>query len=218
MKKFFSNLTLKQRLALLAGILAVGALILGNPFNNSKAVIDLKELALEVEKAQDHVTVEELADWIIKGNSDFRLVDLRTEKEFNEYHVPTALNVPITALINQPWEKNEKIVIYSQGGIHSAQAWYLMRAKGYKKVYFITGGLDEWKDKILFPVKPAGTDAASIAQFNKMKEVSKFFGGTPQDSSSAQTKVAVPALSMPKVSGGAAAAPAGGAKKKKEGC
>lgn len=217
MKKFFSNLTLKQRLAFLAGILAVGALILGNPFNNNKAVIDLKELALEVEKAQDHVTVEELADWIIKGNSDFRLIDIRTEKEFNEYHIPTALNVPVTVLINQPYEKNEKIVIYSQGGIHSAQAWYLMRAKGYRKVYFITGGLDEWKEKILFPVRPAGTDADVIARFNKIKEVSRFFGGTPQDSVS-QTAAAAPKLSMPAVSGGAAAAPAAGAKKKKEGC
>jgi sulfur-carrier protein adenylyltransferase/sulfurtransferase len=217
MKKFFSNLTLKQRLALIAGVLALGALIVGNPYNNNKAVIDLKELAIEVERAQDHVTVEELADWIIKGNSDFRLIDIRTEKEFNEYHIPTALNVPVTSLISQSYEKNEKIVIYSQGGIHSAQAWYLMRAKGYKKVYFIAGGLDDWKEKILFPVRPTGANAEAIAQFNKLKEVSKYFGGTPQDSASQNSKAA-PKLSMPSVSGGGAAAPAGGAKKKKEGC
>ena len=91
MKKFFSNLTLKQRLALLAGVLAVIALILGDPFNNNKAVIDLKELSLEIEKAQDHVAVEELADWIIKNKSDFKLIDLRTDKEFAEYHIPHSI-------------------------------------------------------------------------------------------------------------------------------
>ena len=125
--------------------------------------------------------------------------------------------MPVTQLINQPYEKNEKIVIYSQGGIHSAQAWYLMRAKGYKKVYFITGGLDEWKEKVLFPAKPANADQAALVQFNKMKEVSKFFGGAPQDSSSAAS---VPAtkLTMPKISGVPGAVPAAGAKKKKEGC
>jgi len=217
MKKLFSNLTLNQRLFSVAALLGIFALGIGNPFNNNKATIDLKELALEVEKTQDHILVEELADWIIKSKSDFKLIDIRTEKEFNEYHIPGALNEPINSLLDQSFEKNEKIVIYSQGGIHSAQAWYLMRAKGYKKVYFITGGLDEWKEKILFPVKPAGNSPEVSAQFSKMKEVSKFFGGTPQDSSS-QSTTAAPKLSMPQVSGGANAAPAAGAKKKKEGC
>lgn len=217
MKKFISNLTLNQRLAAIVGILGLLALILGNPFNNNKATIDLKELALEVERAEDHIPVEMLADWIIKNNADFKLIDLRTEKEFEEYHIPGALNIPITDLINQPFGKNEKIVLYSQGGIHSAQAWYLMRAKGYRKVYFITGGLEEWKEKVLFPVKPAGNSAEELSKYEKMKEVSKFFGGTPQDSSAVSSS-AMPALSMPKISGGAKAAPAGGAKKKKEGC
>lgn len=217
MKKFFTNMTLKQKLAFTALLLGAFALLIGNPFNNNKAEIDLKELSLEVEKAQDHITVEELADWIIKGKSDFILIDIRTEKEFNEYHIPSAVNVPVTGLINQSYEKNEKIVIYSQGGIHSAQAWYLMRAKGFKKVYFIAGGLDEWKEKVLFPVRPAGNNPGLLAQFNKMKEVSKYFGGVPQDSAS-QTAVNVPKLTMPESSGGSSAAPAAGGKKKKEGC
>lgn len=217
MKKIFMSLTLNQRLASIVGVLALIALILGNPFNNNKAVIDLKQLALEVEKAEDHVTVEELADWIIKGRSDFKLIDLRPEKDYKEYNIPGSINIPITDLVTQPYAKNDKIVIYSQGGIHSAQAWYLMRARGYRNVYFITGGLDEWKEKVLFPAKPAGTDAEALTKFNKMKEVSKFFGGTPQDSSS-QTASSAPKLSMPKISGGGGAAPAAGAKKKKEGC
>lgn len=217
MKKFLSNMNLNQKLAGLAILLGILALGIGNPFNSSKATIDLKQLSLEVEKAEDHVAVEELADWIINGKYDYRLIDLRSEKEFNEYHIPTALNVPITELVNQPYEKNEKIIIYSGGGIHSAQAWFLMRAKGFRKVYFITGGLDEWKDKILFPVRPSDSSPESLAKFNKMKEVSKFFGGTPQDSAS-QTSTSTPKLSMPKITGGGNAAPAGGAKKKKEGC
>jgi len=218
MKKFLSNMTLNQKLASAALLLGILALILGNPFNNNKAVIDLKQLALEVERAQDHVTVEELADWIMKNKSDFKLIDIRTEKEFSEYHIPGALNVPVPELVNQPYEKNSKIVIYSEAGIHSVQAWYLMRARGYRSVYFIVGGLDEWKSKVLFPVRPAGNAPLAIAQFNKMKEVSKFFGGTPQDSSAQAQTVAAPKLSMPSSAGGGTAAPAGGAKKKKEGC
>ena len=49
-------------------------------------------------------------------------------------------------------ERNEKIILYSEGGIHSAQAWFLLKAMGYKSVYMLRGGLDDWKDLVLFPI------------------------------------------------------------------
>ena len=48
--------------------------------------------------------------------------------------------------------RQEKLVLYSEGGIHSAQAWMLLKAQGYQAVYMLTGGLEEWKDQVLFPV------------------------------------------------------------------
>jgi len=217
MKDFFKNLSLNKKLGLFAFVLGFFALFAGSPYHASEATVNAKALALIVEKEVDHVSVQTLADWIIQGKSDFRLIDLRHEKDFAEYHVPSAENVTPSGLDQSNLQRNEKIILYSDGGIHSAQAWMLLEAKGFKGVYILRGGLEEWKDQILFPRIPENPTAAQVVEFAKTKEVSKFFGGTPQSGGTAEA--ATPKLSMPKLE-----APTGSqsktsaTKKKKEGC
>lgn len=216
--EMMKKMTLNQRLAGGLFILALGALVAGNPYGGPAAKIDARELALIVEKQVDHVSAVELADWIIQNRADYRLIDLRTEQEFSEYTIPTSENIPLPSLLNSDLQRNEKIVLYSEGGIHSAQAWFLLKARGYKSVYMLFGGLEEWKDKILFPQVPADATPEQQIAFAKIKEVSKYFGGSPQTGTaevSATPKTAMPKLSLP-AGGGAAPKPQG--KKKKEGC
>jgi len=218
MKNPLTNLNWKRRIALLALALGVIALFAGNPYRGGCVSLDTKELALMVQNERDHVSVEQLADWIIQGRTDFRLLDCRSEKEFNDYHIPTAESVPLAALNDYPVQRNERIILYSEGGIHASQAWFLLAALGYKHVYLLTGGLDEWRDKILFPAIPANTSAEQQAQFAKMKEVSRYFGGTPQSgAASDQAAVKKETPKMPVPSGSAPSVPSG-SKKKKEGC
>jgi hypothetical protein len=218
MKNPLTNLNWKQRIALLALVLGLIALFAGNPYRGGHVTLDIKELALMVQNERDHVSVEQLADWIIQGRSGYRLLDLRSEKEFDEYHVPSAESVPLSSLSDYPIQRNEKIILYSEGGIHASQAWFLLAAKGYKHVYLLTGGLDEWREKILFPAIPENATAEQQAQFTKLKEVSRFFGGTPQTgAASGQTAVKKEMPKMPMPSASAPPVPSGG-KKKKEGC
>lgn len=212
------NLSLNQKLAGGLLVLAVLALFAGNPYSSARTSIDAQELAMIVDRKVDHVTVEELADWIIKSKADYRLIDVRTEKEFGEYNIPTSENILLSNLLNAGLQRNEKIVLYSEGGIHSAQAWFLLRARDYKSVYILFGGLEEWKDRILFPRIADNATPEQMQAFEKIKQVSKYFGGTPQSGPGEaiqQTQLPMPKLSLP--SGAAAGAkPAG--KKKKEGC
>lgn len=79
-------------------------------------------------------------------------------------------------------------------------------------------GLDEWREKILFPAIPENASAEQQAQFAKIKEVSRFFGGTPQTGTvSEQTTMKKEMPKLPTSTGGSLIAPTGG-KKKKEGC
>jgi rhodanese-related sulfurtransferase len=213
----FSKLSMNKKLALVAFILGLIAVFAGNPYRGNSVTLDTKELALIVDKTVDHVSPEELADWIIQGKSDFKLLDLRTEKEFNEYHITGAELVPLAELHEYPLLRNEKIVLYSEGGIHSAQAWLLLRAKGYSAVYMLFGGLEEWTDKILFPKLPQNATPEQSTAFEKMKEVSKFFGGSPQTDTGGQEVASakpMPKLEMPAQTKTGAAPK----KKKKEGC
>ena len=73
------DLSPPSRLALLAIAGGLGALAIGEPASSSRVVLDTRELASMVQSEVDHVSPEELADWIIRGREDFRLVDLRSD-------------------------------------------------------------------------------------------------------------------------------------------
>ncbi|MBI3195419.1 MAG: rhodanese-like domain-containing protein [Ignavibacteriae bacterium] len=212
------KLSLHQSLALVAGLLGIFAIVAGNPYKGNTATMNVKELCLLVERETDHISVDELADWIIKGKADFRLIDVRSEKEFAEYHIPTAENIPVGSLFDAELMRNEKLLLYSEGGIHAAQAWFILKAQQYKNVFILRDGLAEWKDRILFPSISDSATAEVKQAFEKRKVVSKYFGGTPITGASevSQTKqLAIPKIQMPSGS----PAPTGTTKKKKkEGC
>lgn len=180
MKKFFANLTIQGKLGLLALVLGFFAIFAGSPYNKNKITLNAKDLALIAEKKADNVSVQEVADWIIKGNFDYRIIDTRTPKEFAEYHIPMAQNIPLSKLMDQNFFPTDKLIIYSDNGEEAAQGWFILKAKNFKAVYILKGGLNAWKSEILFPKLPANPTPGQLASFNKIKEVSKFFGGTPQ--------------------------------------
>ncbi|MBI5217076.1 MAG: rhodanese-like domain-containing protein [Ignavibacteriae bacterium] len=212
------KLSLHQSLALVAGLLGILALVAGNPYKGNTATMNVKELGLLVEKETDHISVEELADWLIQGKADSRLIDVRSEKEFAEYHIPSAENIPVGSLFDAELMRNEKLLLYSEGGIHAAQAWFLLKAQQFKHVYILRDGLAEWKDKILFPSISDSASSEETLAFEKRKFVSNYFGGTPMSgtSSVSQTKqLAVPKIQMPS---GVPSPTGSPKKKKKEGC
>jgi rhodanese-related sulfurtransferase len=217
MRWSWSRLSLNQKLA--AGALTLGLLgLFARPNRGNVITLDVKELATIIDKEGDHVTAGELGGWIVAGHADYRLIDLRSEKEYAEYHIPTAENVTLTALPDAPLLANEKIVLYSEGGIHASQAWMLLRAKGFKNAYTLKGGLDQWKEDVLFPTLAENATPQERARFERAAALAKFFGGSPQ-AGGTQT-VAAKMLEMPKVEAPAAAAGATSTppKKKKEGC
>jgi len=215
---FVQNLSLPGRLGAVAFVLGALAVVAGTPYRGAGAVVATKELAIAMATGNDQVEARTLADWIIRGKSDFRVVDLRPASAFAAYHIPPAENIPVAELGASSLMHNEKIVLYAEDGARAAQAWTLLRAKGYKGAYILKGGLDAWTSEILFPRMPDNATPAQMVEFARAKEVSKFFGGTPQsagDSTATKSAVAMPKLAMPTQPAGAPGAPK---KKKKEGC
>ena len=205
------------KLGLLVCLLGLIASFAGSPYKGSRVTLDATDLAGIVQREVDHINPIDLADWIVKGKSDYRLIDLRSQAEYDQYHIPSAENVPLVTLPDYGLERNERVILYSEGGIHSAQAWFLLKAMEYKSVYMLRGGLDDWKDLVLFPSLPSNPSPEQVAEFSKMQEASKFFGGSPRIGSTATTPDVVlplPKLQMP----GAPAGPVATQKKKKEGC
>jgi rhodanese-related sulfurtransferase len=223
MLRILRRLTRHQALALMAALLGAGALLIGNPEASARLSIDTRELAAIVESESDHVTPAQLADWILAGRQDYRLIDLRSDGEYAAYHIPNAERIPITDLLDGDLARNEKIVLLSAEGIHSAQAWMLLKANRYPAVYLLLGGSKQWQEQVLFPLQPApGSPEAERKEFALAAERARFFGGSPRAASAlgSETVALLPTASVspsvappPAMASGAAKG-----KKKKEGC
>ena len=218
--RFLSKLSLNQKLGALA--LALGALaVFANVAPGHTVTVNAKELLTGVARAEDHVTPAELAAWIIECRTDYHLVYIRDEKAFADYHIPTAENVPLATVTDGALSRTEKIVLYGDGGIHAAQAWMVLKGRGFARVYTLLEGLDAWKDDVLFPVMPHSPTPEQQARFERSAQVAKFFGGQPRAAAAPGAEpVALPAqAAMPQVAPPTLPSGAGGApKKKREGC
>ena len=193
----FKKFTLNQKLGALAIILGFIALFMPDPLNNDRAVVDVNEIAAKMNDEAIYINPTDLADDIIQGKADFMLIDLSEEKIFNEYHIPFAVNYTTEDLNPDNIPRNERIIIYSDDNIKSAQAWFLLKAQKYNAVYLLKGGVSKWKECILFPKITDASTAEEKAHNAKLIEVSKFFGGQPQ-LAGADTEQTIKPKSLPK--------------------
>lgn len=217
MKKFWLNLSLNRKLVLIAIVFGVIALFGGDPYGGTTIKINEKDIALSTVGNSDKVSVTELADWIIKDKSDFELVDLRSDEKFSEYTIPGSQSISLPQISSSDLMRNQKIVLFSDDDVAASQAWFILKSKKYKGVYILDGGLNAWKEKVLFPKAPLNAGKDELAEFDKMKEVANYFGGQAQtDSSVAETKQQIK-LPTPNLSTTKTVAPTG-KKKKREGC
>lgn len=181
-------------LALAAAVLGLLALLAGSPRVQDNARLDVASLAGIVQREEDHVSAVELAGWIRDGRPGLRIIDVRDSAEFESYHIPRAERVAMSEVAGMTFRPGETIVLYSDGGAHAAQAWVFLRALGYDKVYFLRGGLYEWLDDVMNPSVSATASATERAEFDKVAEVSRYFGGVPRvgEPESSRPSISVP--------------------------
>ena len=122
-----------------------------------------------VEGAEDHIEPEELADALVQGEQGLVVVDVRTPGEYQAFHIPGAENVPLPELIDYlgPYRNQGRIVLYSNGMTHPAQARDALARLGFQNVFMLTDGLQGFLDRCLMPVslrsEPlSGTEAERV--------------------------------------------------------
>jgi rhodanese-related sulfurtransferase len=202
MLKIYSELPPRKRMGILAIILGVLAVFIGNPQDNTKTSVNIKELSMTAGANVNTVSVKDLSNWIIQGNMDYRLIDLRTEAEYEVYNIPSSECVPMSSLTKSELMRNEKIVLYSDDDIIATQAWFILKSDGYQSVSILKKGMEAWKNEIVFPSCNCGdTPTTEQKQLHAKKaEVAKFFGGVMQADAGNNSKVKkdLPKLSAPK--------------------
>ena len=83
---------------------------------------------------------------LLKENTNTVLLDVRSNQEYNEYHLDGAINIPLYELRmnvnNIILNKNNIIIVYCQTGGRSKKAVNILKKLGYTNIYEINGGID----------------------------------------------------------------------------
>lgn len=220
MIKKFSQLDLKIRLIVIGVVLGAIAIFAGDPYGGTTIKINSEDLSYSAMNDADKIDPVELANWIIQGKSDFDLVDLRTSDRYSEYSLPESENIPLIQLPKSDLLRNQKIILISDDEVAASQGWFILKANDYKGVYILNGGINRWKVQVLFPKCPLNANDEEIANFKKMEEISKYFGGQAMmvspdtETATTTTQIQLP-TSNTKKSGTTTTSPK---KKKREGC
>jgi rhodanese-related sulfurtransferase len=135
-----------------------------------------------VANQEDHVSAVELARWIRARRPGLRVIDVRSAAEYRAFHIPGADHLPVDRLPYARFAAGDTIVLYSELGVHGAQAWVFLRALGHRQVFFLQNGLHEWLDDVMTPTLAADASPEARAAFASVEELSRWFGGTPRRS------------------------------------
>jgi phage shock protein E len=82
---------------------------------------------------------------------DVTVIDLRTQSEVKGGIIPNATIIDyfdkkFEARLDQ-LDKNKSYLLYCASGARSAETLNLMKAKGFKTVYHMDGGFQQWKSQ-----------------------------------------------------------------------
>lgn len=140
--------------SLLLVVLAAGLFVVpdvtARPEGPSKTQWAAEERLLEaIAQGLDHIGPEELADRMMAGDPGLVVVDIRTPREFERFHLRGAVNWTLDVLPRALGaSKNQQIIVlYSNGMTHPAQARDALYRLGYRNVYMLTDGLEvSWND------------------------------------------------------------------------
>ena len=175
-------------LAVLAGALGTFALAAGEPYPGGRA---------PAARASDipFVMAVDVARSIRSGRSGLRVLDLRPESLFDEYHIPGAQRVSVDELRRRAWRRDEEVVLYAGDDAEAARAAVILSRQGVARPRVLRGGVLAWVEEIaeprLVPLSATATPQQQAARREQL-ELSRYFGGVPVVSPAATPARAAP--------------------------
>ncbi len=185
-------------IVLLAGVLALAATMAKG---TSAGPVNAETAAQSIDAEKDHVSPGELARWIVEKRQDYQLIDIRPQWQFDDYHIPTAINISLAGLFQDAGMKQlsreKTIVLYGFGAGHAAQAQMLLAMKGYR-AFSLRDGIVDWWETIMMP-SSIRSDPPNPSGYREAKQLREHFlgGGGATPSAPSAAPLPPPAQSAP---------------------
>lgn len=158
--------------------LSVASIAACGPSKQSE--VSFADVAQAAARQDDRVSAEELASWLIEGRGDFKLIDVRSAKDFESGKIGDAQNIPIAQLVTPDTIRNlptdRMLIVYSNGSENAAKAAVMLRLSGLD-AHLLTGGYNAWHKRILNPdISAQALDGESL-QVSEQRAYSCYFVG-----------------------------------------
>jgi len=109
----------------------------------------------EARRGGRSVSAQELVNMVNRENAV--IVDVRDKKDFDQGHIPHAVNIPFASLDSRITElnayKERPIILTCKMGQHAGAAGTALRKQGFLNVSRLRGGIADWRNQNLPVVK-----------------------------------------------------------------
>jgi rhodanese-related sulfurtransferase/uncharacterized membrane protein (DUF485 family) len=151
---------------------AVSVIIIGTPTTEQKyaRIASTKDAALASREVQIHPG--ELLETIANDTLKVVLLDVRSEAEYNQFHIAGAQNVPLAQIpaiipdLHVQQALNTVFVLASNDEVAATEAWKILSAESVPNAYILEGGINQWiatfgqeEGGIVQVADPSGDDA-----------------------------------------------------------
>ncbi|MDD6207366.1 MAG: rhodanese-like domain-containing protein [Clostridiales bacterium] len=119
-------------------VIAIVSILLLSGCGSASATLNYKQISTD-----EAVTM-------MQEQSDYIILDVRTEEEFEEKHIPGAICIPNETIgseeIPELADKDQLIMVYCRSGNRSKQAAEKLAKLGYTNIVEF-GGINDWTGK-----------------------------------------------------------------------
>jgi rhodanese-related sulfurtransferase len=133
-------------------VLAVGAIVIGQPTNADKwEMLSAEKEPLLVKERAYQIHPGELLGLMHNDQVILHMLDLRGESDYNLFHLKGAVHTPVDVLVDMIPDfllapANSVYVLMSNDEALATEAWKMMEAENVTNVYILEGGINYWLD------------------------------------------------------------------------
>mgnify|MGYP001766734179 CR=1 FL=1 len=194
---------------LAAVLIPLGVIIAAIPDDKvNTGNVNPSAILAEMKDGSHLITTDVVADMMVQKDPTLQLIDVRPQTEYEQYHLPGAINVPIDNILadeNSAWfdQEAKMNVLIANGTTLASQAWMLLRQKRYGNIFVMQGGMNYWAETIMNPTSPGeAVPDDELARYDFRKAASGVLGGggaaAPLTNSVAAPAPAAPKTGAPK--------------------
>lgn len=193
---------MKPRILIAIPFITFGLILAAIPANTTHPYkLNPDQLLEQVNSGIQYFLPDQIADMIINKDPSFLLIDVRAQNEYEKFHLPGAINIPLSDILSKEWtdylnQDTRQNIFYSNSSVKANEAWMIAVQLGYKNNYVLQGGLNYWVETIMNPDAPKSTSPdEEIAKYNFRKGASMALGGSVEAAESEQK----PVTALPKI-------------------